>query len=300
MGDMAQQMRQTEETDVTQQRFWLIAAIGIGLVVVGCQDRYAAERLLWHANRNAAAVQRNPAQAAEADVAAAIAEYRQVAERCPGTFEAARAEMTIGSIYYGRGQYDQAQAAFAEVWRKYGQFRELAANAQFLKGQALERQDQWDEAVQAYEELFTNQPWTMQAMRARFYIAEAWERHGDHAASQKAYERAIKSYRDAVQAAPTPELASQMYSYIATAHERLEQWDQAAQTYQTIAERYPGTSKAPVALFALGALYKSRLNDRARGLEIFRTLAEQYPNHFLARVVQVELREQDALSTRQQ
>jgi TolA-binding protein len=278
----------------------LLLVVAAGVTVTGCQDRYAAERLLWHANRNAAAVQRDPLRAAEADVSAAVDGYRQVVDRCPGTLEAARAQMAIGSIYYSREQYAQAQEAFALVWRLYGQFRELAANAQFLKGQALERQDQWDEAVQAYEELFTNQPWTMQAMRARFYIAEAWERRGDQAASQKAYERAIKVYREAVKAAPTPELASQMYSFIAVAHERLQQWEEALGIYQTIAQQFPNTSKAPVALFAMGALYKSRLNDHERSKETFGELIKQYPDHFLARVVQTELRAQDEPRASQQ
>jgi len=280
-------------TQIMRRILSLTVAVVVGLGMAGCQDRYAAEQLLWQANRKAAPLQRDIKQAAEADVLAAVEAYRHVVDRCPGMVEAAKAQMSMGGIYYGREQYDLSRQAFSEVSRKYGQFREMAASAQFMVGQSLERQDKWGDAVRAYEEIFLNQPWTMQAMRTRLYVAEAWDRRGDREASAKAYDRALKAYHEAVKAAPTPELASQTYGFIATVHERQQQWDKALETYRTIAEQYPNTSKAPVALFAMGALYKSRLGQMDRAIETFRELTKQYPEHFLTRIVQPELKARD-------
>ncbi len=165
-------------------------------------------------------------------------------------------DLDRGLTDYFAGQYDVALQALE---------RYIAANpgedgtAHYYRAYTLEALQQYDKAVEAFTFFIQN-------YQSNPKWVDAWE---EKAVLQwyrlNQYPQAAQTLLDYVTAAPTSSQAPDELMSAARIYERDGRFDDAAKTWQRVADEYPGDSQAPTAVFFAGIMqyrpadYKSAL-----------------------------------------
>jgi tol-pal system protein YbgF len=103
-------------------------------------------------------------------------------------------------------------------------------------------------------------------------------------------ELAMNEFADFVKYFPTSDNAPTAQYYIGQVYFRAKQYDDAAQAFDAVLERYSTNPKTPEALYYKGAALMDAGKRTAAGTE-FKEFLERYPSHSLARNAQQHLRE---------
>lgn len=172
-------------------------------------------------------------------------------------------ELNRGLVDYYAAQYDVALVAFDKYIATYP---ENDGTSHYFRASTLRELQRTDEAIIEYEYFIQNY-----GSHARW--VDAWE---DKAYLQWAvlgdYQAAAQTLLDFVSIAPDSPYAPDVLMDAARIIERDNRLDDAAQTWERVANEYPGSPQVPDALFLAG-ISRYRLQDYAGALTIFqRTL----------------------------
>ncbi|MBI4342939.1 MAG: tetratricopeptide repeat protein [Candidatus Omnitrophica bacterium] len=256
----------------------------------GCSEAYNGERLFWKAQQVAAPVLKNPAQATPEQFAKSHEALRLVIEKAPGTVWAARAQAGIGGLFVLQKELANAREAYRLVIQNYGQFKDLALNSRAAIAKTYELEQDWPEAIKAYNEILEFHPWSTIGLQAPLYVALIHSKQlqqPDQAA--KAYERAARLYEKLIPDAPNPGAAAQAKGYLAQAYERLEQWDRAIAVLNDLLVSPEGVNR-PLTLLMLGSIYQTRKNDPQKAGEIYTQLITEFPKNPLSQVAVAQMK----------
>lgn len=168
-------------------------------------------------------------------------------------------ELNRGLVDYYASQYDVALVAFDAYIAKYP---DNDGTAHYFRASTLRELQRTEEAIQEYDYFIQNY-----ADHARW--VDAWQ---DKAYLQWSvlndYQGAAKTLLDFVALAPDSSYAPDVLMDAARVIERDNRLDEAAQTWERIANEYPSSEQVPEALFLAG-LSRYRLQDYANALTIF-------------------------------
>jgi tol-pal system protein YbgF len=103
-------------------------------------------------------------------------------------------------------------------------------------------------------------------------------------------ELAMNEFVDFIKYFPTSDNAPTAQYYVGQIYFRAKQYDDAAQAFDAVLERYSTNPKTPEALYYKGAALMDAGKRTAAGTE-FKEFLERYPSHSLARNAQQHLRE---------
>ena len=257
---------------------WVIVA----MLGTGCSAAYNNERLYWKAERLTSSIAQNPSRATPAQFARAIEAFRGVATRAIGTEWAARAHLAIGALYTMQQRDREALEQYTLVLEQYDQYTSSCLDARMAIGRIYERQQRWDDAVRVYQELAMRHTWSPEGGKAPLYIAQLYDQLQRSAEAKTAYARAIELYKEWRLNAPSPESATQLNGYLASAYQRLGQWSEVRDTLEELL-RAPSGVNRPATLFALGNVYQERLHDPVRAEAAYHALRAEFPDHLLAK-----------------
>lgn len=95
----------------------------------------------------------------------ALKEYQDYINYFPNTDYAPNAQFNIGEIYYGKGDYENAQKAFDTLLERFPD-NPRTRSAHFMKGQTFVRTGNRDGAIQEFKFIVENYPGTEDARRA--------------------------------------------------------------------------------------------------------------------------------------
>jgi tetratricopeptide (TPR) repeat protein len=87
----------------------------------------------------------------------AIREYRALIERYPGSRSAALARYSLGNLLFGRGQFDEAIAAYEDFLRRGGEGGDLVTLAYGGLGACYEGNKNYPKALESYENALKSQ-----------------------------------------------------------------------------------------------------------------------------------------------
>lgn len=168
-------------------------------------------------------------------------------------------ELNRGLVDYYAAQYDVAIVAFDKYIAAYP---DNDGTARYFKASSLGELQRAEEAIAEYDIFIQNH-----ASNARW--VDAWE---DKAYLQWAvlgdYPAAAKTLLDFVSIAPDSEFAPSLLMDAARIIERDNRLDEAAQTWERIANEYPASEQVADALFLAG-ISRYRLQDYAGALTTF-------------------------------
>jgi tetratricopeptide (TPR) repeat protein len=113
---------------------------------------------------------------------------------------------------------------------------------------------------------------------------------GHFASKKERYDQAIDHYRDALDHQLEPEVAAEVYYWMAEAAASNDQLDRARDIFLELADTYSESEWSPKALYARGRLFLSELNYEA-STQAFELLRERYPNDPMTRRIGTALGE---------
>lgn len=206
----------------------------------------------------------------------------------------------------------EAEPLLQEVRRKYPYSR-FAALAELRLADCQFADDQFEPAMQAYQQFVRSRPSHVEVGYANFQIAMCHHAQipSEWLLSPPAYERdqyhaqeALRLIRRFILDFPTDpmierakkvafevlELLSAHELYVAKFYLRQDQLGAASGRLRTLLNSYPGSSHEPEALLLLGETYRE-LEDRVRALRTLKELVDRFPQHEAAEEAREQLAE---------
>ena len=205
---------------------------------------------------------------------AAVGAYEKLRDQFPGSAYAERAEYGYAWALYHAGKYDDAIAA-ADRFLKANDAPEHVPGLTYLRGNALQRQSKYKDALTAYADVRKRFPESPFARRAHFKTAWTLWLNNDAGAAKTEVTSFLdpKLKRDALTGD-----AAFLLGQIFVAEGNYE----AAQTeFQRVAQEYPKSEFAPEALFK-SAECLDQLGLRDQAAEAFAQFANTYAENELA------------------
>jgi TolA-binding protein len=101
--------------------------------------------------------------------------------------------------------------------------------------------------------------------------------------------QALSEFADFTKYFPQDANAPEAQYYMGLIYDHGEQYDDAAQVFEAVAERYPGSPKAADAMYMKGVEYQKAKSDK-KAIAAYRAFLKQYPNHANAAKARARLR----------
>lgn len=262
----------------------------LSLLSSGCSAPYNAERLFWHAQRQAAPLLKDSSKADPKQVEQTISAFKRIVERFPETVWAARAHVVVGTLYATQAQYEKAREAFRQVLQNYYQYSSLCLSCRLAIAKTYELEQSWEDAIKSYEAIMEQHPMTQMGLEVPLYIARIYAQRGEPEKAQSAYERAVQIYVKLIPTAPMKEKTLQIKGYLAMAYRRLGQGKKAAELFEELLSVPQGINR-PYVLLSLGRIYQVNLHDEEKALWAYNQLVQEAPEHPFAQVAKRQLEE---------
>jgi TolA-binding protein len=101
--------------------------------------------------------------------------------------------------------------------------------------------------------------------------------------------QALSEFADFTKYFPQDTNAAEAQYYMGLIYDHGEQYDDAAQVFEAVAERYPDSPKAADAMYMKGVEYQKAKSDK-KAIVAYRVFLKQYPNHASAAKARTRLR----------
>jgi TolA-binding protein len=101
--------------------------------------------------------------------------------------------------------------------------------------------------------------------------------------------QALSEFADFTKYFPQDTNAAEAQYYMGLIYDHSEQYDDAAQVFEAVAERYPDSPKAADAMYMKGVEYQKAKSDK-KAIAAYRAFLKQYPNHASAAKARARLR----------
>jgi TolA-binding protein len=107
--------------------------------------------------------------------------------------------------------------------------------------------------------------------------------------------QALSEFADFTKYFPQDTNAAEAQFYMGLIYDHGEQYDDAAQVFEAVAERYPDSPKAADAMYMKGVEYQKAKSDK-KAIAAYRAFLKEYPNHANAAKARTRLRTLVAVS----
>ena len=188
-------------------------------------------------------------------------------ERDSTSANAAGAYLLVGTIYERQQRPQDAMATYVELTTKF-RTSPSAAEATYRLGQltmASKRDDRERAAMALFDEVVRLAPkssWAPRAIVAKAALEERAKTRVIDPQLAASVPAALVSYRTIVERYPDSEGAEASFDRLARGYEDLKRYELAAQTWESLAARFPNNGRD--AGWHAGELYEKKLKDTAR------------------------------------
>jgi len=212
----------------------------------------------------------------------AVSDLTAAVVRYPTSPSAPGAYLLLARTYDQQRRPEDAMASYVELRSKFSSAPEAAEATVTLAELVLrsKRENRESEAIGLLTEVLSQHPKSPWAPRALFRKASLEERMKLRVADAKlggTVPAALVSYRTLVEdysASDGQELALDRMSAM---YEDLKRFDLAAQSLQTLSERFPQNDKDPA--WRAGEMYEKKLKDLAKAREVYATVPTSSPHY---------------------
>ncbi len=198
----------------------------------------------------------------------ARAEFEKFIANNPDSEQKAAVRSRVAECYYREKKFEQAVSTYDLLLARDNPTAEIAAAANYWKGEALFQLNRIDQAIAAYQKSLAALPESKYGRYALYSIAVALLKSG------KADE-AIARFAEVLQKYPKSDVAPQCILGMADAQYAAGRYDEALATYRRLQKEFPDVSPEKALYGIAWCLYELKQYDQA--LASFRELAAKYP-----------------------
>lgn len=197
----------------------------------------------------------------------ALTDLKGMLEHDSTSANAAGAYLLVGTIYERQQRPQDAMATYVELKTKF-RTSPSAAEATYRLGQltmASKRDDRDRAAIALFDEVVRLAPkssWAPRAIVAKAALEERAKTRVIDPQLAASVPAAVVSYRTIVEKYPDSEGAEASFDHLARGYEDLKRYELAAQTWESLAARFPNNGRD--AGWRAGELYEKKLKDTAR------------------------------------
>lgn len=203
--------------------------------------------------------------------------YYRILQQFPEEQNLGQIHLAIATVYFSEKRYEDARKKFLYIIENYRNDENSAINAQLGIARSYEEENNWSKALNEYQWIVENYSKSIHALNVPLYIADHYRLQQEHSLAKSAYEAAIKQYQRTINQFPNTILAAIALDYTVSCYMRLEKWEEAANTLQTLKKiDLPLQNKVKVYL-TLENVYEEKLNDAEKALEVYSELLQKYP-----------------------
>jgi serine/threonine protein kinase len=212
----------------------------------------------------------------------AVSDLTAAMVRYPASPSSPSAYLLLARTYDQQRRPEDAMASYVELRSKFASAPEAAEATVTLAELVLrsKRENRESEAIELLNDVLTQHPKSPWAPRALFRRASIEERMKLRVADAKlggTVPAALVSYRILVEDYPASDGRELALDRMSAMYEDLKRFDLAAQSLQTLAERFPQSDKDPA--WRAGEMYEKKLKDLAKAREIYATVPTS-SNHY--------------------
>ncbi|MEE2659872.1 MAG: tetratricopeptide repeat protein [Candidatus Latescibacterota bacterium] len=201
----------------------------------------------------------------------------------------ASAQLRKGDIYAGRGEINQALAAYAVVPEKYAAETRLVQNSYIRSAELVHEHRGVDAAIAAYKRAIREVEDELFQARTQLTVARLLFESAEYVEAVEEYQIYLQAYlRIAARAGFTADKVlfriAQCYQseggrlHATDAAASQAAFDEALRTYQQLLREYQDTSLVPDAYFGLGFTQQLR-GENTEARTHYRALVDYYPEH---------------------
>lgn len=261
------------------------------------QDIYRAEKMFFNAEKIKENIVINPEIASPEEYEQAENAYREIIDNFAAVTNNSaeikgilqRSWLRIAELALMQKKVDSAISVYREIIGKSPQDRELCAAAQFYMAQALERTQQWDEAIKAYKVIFHEySPVLSDTLLPNFtilhtpiYIARLYNKRQQNNMAEQQYDEARRYYDQVIAKWPGTDIAMAAQNQLAMSYGDQGNWDKAVAELEIIVQNFSQKSELAGVYFTLGKIYEQQFKNINRALEIYHRIIRQYPGETL-------------------
>jgi tetratricopeptide (TPR) repeat protein len=188
------------------------------------------------------------------------------------------AQTKIAAILIEKGKNEEARELLRPLKQAYEKKGQTVAGIQLLMGRTYEQDGAWDRALNEYSWLVENFPELQQSLDVYLHIISRMIEIGNTTVAEQWQRNAVRHFDQVISANPNTELAALAQKNLARSWVLMKNWEQAAQAYQTLIDKYPPAPSRLQIYIELAAVYSERLGDREMGAVVLERLLQDYPN----------------------
>ncbi len=219
----------------------------------------------------------------------AVGIYQDIIEHGTDSISIAMSYIKLATLYIDGSKYQEGRNYIDELKARFPNATQLLAQAQQLKAQSFEKQENYERARQEYVALINEYPTTTQALQTIVYLPEMFDRIKQPALKRQFTERAESKLRELIRDYPNRRIGAQAGSYLGTFLLRNKRYQDAIDQYHQLRQMYPKSSLAGDALIRIGMIYKNNLKNKTAALDAFREFLKQYPNSVVRSQVEKQI-----------
>jgi tetratricopeptide (TPR) repeat protein len=244
--------------------------------LTACSGDYLPEKYLYKANRKARTL--DIESATQEEIKEVMDAYLIVTDKWPLSMKAVEAHGAISNLFLSQKEFDAARDELKKIVLNFSNKAEVAARARFSIGKIFELEQRFDEAEQAYTELYGLLPTTREGLMSPLYIAEMYKRLNMPEKASAAYKKALSHYRDKLVELGQIRLSAVLQNYIALTYASQGSWKEAVANWELLVETYPDTMLIGPTYLTLGEIYYDKLKERSKAIEYLERAVGQYPD----------------------
>lgn len=203
--------------------------------------------------------------------------YWEIIQQYPADPSLGKVYLAMGNVYFKQNRYTEARDCFSKVLQNYRNDGDAAINAQTAIAKSYENEGNWTKALNEYQWIVENYPKSMQALNIPLYIADYYIKTDQQDLARTAFENAVRHYQQIADQYPNTMLAAVALDYSVPGYANIEDWDGAARTLRKLADMdIPAQNKIKTYL-TLENIYEEKLKDTKKALAVYSEMLEKYP-----------------------
>ncbi|RKY35684.1 MAG: hypothetical protein DRP78_05265 [Candidatus Omnitrophota bacterium] len=269
--------------------FFNLLIISISLIFAcGCSQQYKLERLVYQADRYSETIFINQGSASSYEFEHARQLYEHIVQKVPQTKYAINAQFKIAQLYLFEKLFSEACDMYEEIAANAEYDNDQKAAALFLQAKAYEKSGDWHKALEIFEKVRITYPKTLQSLNIPLYIARYYIKESKNESAAKAYAEAITYYQNIADQYKGTKICAMCEHLIVEAYLEQKDWQGVIAYVNQLDLKY---GLAPDSLLLLAAVYVEELHNKEKGLEIYKRILEDFPEHKLIEIVKQKIQE---------
>lgn len=255
----------------------LMAIAGL-LALASSSSDYAAEKLFYRAMKLNREIVLNPDVAPPGMLQRVERGLQKIVQKYAKSKITKQAHLVLAEFYFNNKEYKKALATLDVIIAAYSDDRPVLSQAHFLKGNAYEKQNRWEEALREYRFVRDKYPDTLLALEVPLYIGNYYKKKNNFEQAKTAYHEAAIFYKQMEAQNRGKPAGYASASLLLQAYVELNDYEQAGQMVEEIIQSYPQLLPLIQQAANIEVIFIKNLNKPEKAIELFTLIKTKTDN----------------------